>query len=519
MSDTTHSIIHSAKRFLSGTMLSRISGLLRDVAMAYAFGTQTAVAAFLVAFRLAHLLRRLFGEGALQSAFTPHFETLRLENPQRAASFFRDLNATLSVGLFFLIAAVMMILGLILYGVDLEAGNREIIFYTLLLMPSLLFICLFGLNASLLQCGKSYFIPGVAPAAFNIIWILGVWFLYQTSSEQAMPLLAGWVILACLAQWLMTIPGTWKMIRQAEQKATLFKFKLLSEDVVNLGKPLFLGILGVAATQINNACDALFARYAEPEGPAFLWYALRIQQLPLALFGVAISGALLPPLTRALKSGDLVKYRQFLSFAIERSIAFMLPITLLLLICGENCIGLIYGHGDFLEQSITGTTRCLWGYSLGLVPMTLVIVLAPAFFAKGQMRIPAVASLMAMGLNLVLNTWMIAGFGFGAASVAIATSISAWMNLFFLAWSLTEINEVVTLQAIQRIGKIVLATVTATALSIFMSALLHEQYFTSKFIYHLLQCMSAGLCFGAVFLMILPQSSQSHRETPEFNPE
>lgn len=212
--------------------------------------------------------------------------------------------------------------------------------------------------------------------------------------------------------------------------------RLFSKDVRRLIKPLLLGIVGVGAAQVNNALDALFARYADPEGPAFLWYAIRIQQLPLALFGIAISGALLPPLSRALKSNDMIKYRHFLSFALRRSVSLMVPITFGIFALGDLCVNLLYGRGDFGTESVIGTSECLWGYGFGLLPMTLVLVLAPAFYAQENYRIPTLASVLSMILNILLNVIMIAGLKTGASGVAWATSLSAWANYFILAFAL-----------------------------------------------------------------------------------
>ena len=145
--------------------------------------------------------------------------------------------------------------------------------------------------------------------------------------------------------------------------------------------------IGVGAAQINSACDAIFARLADNSGPAYLWYAIRLQQLPLALFGIAISGALLPPLTRAMKKGYF-RGELLFNVAIDRSMLLILPITGVLFIFGERCVDLLYGYGGFDIQSIQGTTFCLWGYTLGLVPMTLVLILAPVFYAKGNYRAP-----------------------------------------------------------------------------------------------------------------------------------
>lgn len=431
MTDSTASIIRSAKRFFSGTMLSRIAGMLRDMAMAFAFGTQESVAAFLVAFRFSHLLRRLLGEGALQSALIPQFEKIRQQDPQRAAAFFRSLTVSLSALLSVIVIATIVVLWGILLWVDLEPGNAEIVQLTLLMMPSLIFICLFGVNASLLQCEKSFFTPSVAPVAFNLFWILGTFCLWNFASETAMRWLTAFVNLACIAQWALTLPQVIACLKNLG--ASKFEsYKMFSQDVLALLKPLSLGVIGVGASQINNALDAVFARYAEAEGPAYLWYAIRLQQLPLALFGIAISGAMLPPLSRAMKSGNSVQYREFLDFALRRTMALMLPISAAIFVLGGSSINLIYGHGDFDQQATAGTTLCLWAYGAGLFPMAIVLILAPSFYAQNDYKTPTRASVVCIFLNILLNYIMVALLGLGAASVAVATSASAWVNMFML---------------------------------------------------------------------------------------
>lgn len=458
MEDSTHSIARSAKRFFSGTMLSRVTGLLRDVAMAFVFGTQEATAGFLVAFRFSHLLRRLLGEGAMQTAFIPHYEKLRKEDPQKAAFFFRDLAAGLTLLLVFLIALIMGTLGLTLHFFNLTEGNREIITLTLIMMPSLLFICLYGLNAALLQCDKSFFTSSAAPCAFNLVWIVGLFCLWNFSAEQAMPWLSGFIILACASQWFMTVPQTVKIL--SFLKVTWKNVNFFSKELRQLLKPLFLGIIGISAAQINNALDPLFARYADSEGPAFLWYAIRLQQLPLALFGVALSGALLPPLSRAVKSQDEVKYRHFLNYAFRKTIAFTLPITVGLFLMGDSCVQLIYGRGSFQTESIVGTTECLWGYGFGLIPMALILILGPSFYALDDYRTPTIGALAAVGLNVILNAWLIMGMHFGAASVAWATSLSAWANVVYLMLHVKKFT--ISTDFFFNSGKVLLATVAGS---------------------------------------------------------
>jgi len=464
MPDTTQSIVRSATRFFSGTMLSRITGMLRDMAMAYAFGTQSTVAALLVAFRFAHLFRRLFGEGALQTAFIPHFEELRKENPMRAGQFFCDLAISLTAFLTLLIVSIMMLLWILSSSIEFSPGNAEILWLTFLMMPSLLFICLFGINASLLQCEKSYFAPSAAPVAFNLIWIAGVFsVVFLSSSTAAMSWLAVFIIIACFAQWAITLPMTLNILKTYQCTDFWKHSKSFSKDVVQLIKPLMLGIVGVAASQINNALDAVFARWADAEGPAFLWYAIRLQQLPLALFGIALSGALLPPLARALKNNDTIKYRLFLNFALRSSIYLMLPITAALMIMGDSCINLIYGRGDFTSLSVVETTRSLWGYTLGLLPMALILILAPAFYAKGDYRTPSMAAAGSMVINIVLNSVLVGFLGLGAASVALATSFSAWFNFIWLGFILSKYQgSFSSPDLLSSISKITLATSIAS---------------------------------------------------------
>lgn len=438
MKDTIQTIRRSSRRFFSGTVISRISGMLRDMSMAFAFGTHPSIAGFMVAFRFAHLLRRLLGEGALQTAFIPEFETLRHENEKRAFAFFKLLGLALSLLLIALIGLSCAVVASFLWWGNLQPGNREILMLTLLMLPSLLFICLFGLNAAFLQCEKSYFIPSVAPVAFNGIWILFVFLLRGKSAGEAMEWLSFGVVVACLAQWLITLPQTWKKISSLSWLSIDFRTAL--NDLRRMGKPLFLGMVGVGASQINNAMDSLFALYADPEGPALLWYSIRIQQLPLALFGIAIAGAILPPLSRAIKGGRREEYHSFLQDGLTQTWTFMLPLTALIFVAGDQSVQFLYGRGDFGSSSVIQTTYCLWAYGLGLIPSALVLVLAPACYADKDYKKPALVSLGAMVLNLILNSLFIMFLGLGSISVAIATSLSAWVNFAILGRSISTFN-------------------------------------------------------------------------------
>lgn len=498
--DSTFSLYRAAKAFSGGTFLSRLSGMTRDVVMSFVFGTTPEVAAFLLAFRLAHLFRRIFGEGALHSAFIPLFEERRQQSTHDAYQFFLQTKGGLSLILTILILGIMSFLGLSLCFFSLNAGNQQITWLTLLMMPSLLFICLFGLNAAFLNCEKHFFISGVAPVFFNLVWIIAALCLHSLPSDRAMTYLSLSVIGGCFAQWFMTVPSMRGLFKKQSLGLSL---KQLFPNFLNLKiflRPLFFGIIGTAASQINNTLDVLFARYADAEGPAYLWYAIRLQQLPLALFGISLSGALLPPLTRAVRENQIQRFFELLRFSLEKALILMIPLSFALLALAPSGINLLYGRGHFTEHSAYETTLCLWGYGLGLVPMALVLLVAAVFYAQKNFHIPMFSSILSMGLNLILNTILVVFVKWGATSVAITTSVSAWVNLFYLIYALPKETIHHSLKPLLfPAAKLTAASLLALANTYFMSVSLTEGFllFSRSFF---VQC---GLFFGQVSCFLL----------------
>jgi putative peptidoglycan lipid II flippase len=411
--------------------------MLRDIILAFSFGTHESLAAFFVAFRLTHLMRRLFGEGALQSAFVPLFEELRAEDSGRSYRFFRDLSALWIVLLTLISGVGMALLWVLPQFFALPFGMAEVCWLMLVMMPSLLPVCLFGLNISFLQCQRRYFTSSVAPVFFNIVLIIAAWILRGQDPGASMLFVAGSVVVACFAQWLVSFIPVLSYGRQFLGASLLKSVQLFSADVKRLWKPLSLGLLGIGASQINNAIDAVFARISDAEGPAQLWFAIRFQQLPLALVGIALSSAILPPLSRAFQTQDSEKYLRFLGFGIRQVIALLTPCTMAFLVLGVSMINCIYGHGGFHSQSVIATAGCLHGYALALIPMGIILVLAPAWYAQKNYLVPLRGACISLVLNLVLNSLMVFGFGWKAMSVAIATSISSWVNAWYLYSRLT----------------------------------------------------------------------------------
>lgn len=406
--------------------------MLRELSMAYFFGTSAAVAAFLLAFRLSNLLRRLLGEGALLNGFIPFFEAKRKKDPKSGALFFRDLFWSLVV---FLIGVILVLEGVLvaaLYFFDFTYGTIQILKMMMCMLPGLVFICLFGLSTALLQCERNFFTPGVAPAAFNCVWISAIWMYRNRDPYEAMVALSVAVVIAFFFQWWMTTGGVRKYAMEFINLKEWMQARLFTREMKDMVVPLLLGVVGVAAVQINSAIDVIIARYASLEGPAYLSYAHRLQQLPLALFGIAIASALMPPLTRAIKHDDHKNYKSLLKFAFGRTFSLLFPGTIAIFILGGASVNLLYGRGVFGILSTINTTYCLWGYGVGLVPSAFVLLLAPAFYARRDYWTPTLASLIAVGMNLTFNIILVFGLGLGSTAIALGTSVAAYFNARFL---------------------------------------------------------------------------------------
>ncbi len=468
LADSSKVVTRSSLAFLSGTFISRFTGLGRDMSMAFCFGSHPAIAAFMVAFRFANLIRRLFGEGPLSSGFIPYFEGIRKESPVRGAQFFRDLFISLTVFLCFFIGVTEVALIALWKWGQFTVENREILYLSILMLPGIVFICLFGLSSGLLQCERKFFLTGLAPVAFNVVWIAAAWWFKDRAPSEAMAYLSGAVVIAFLMQWAMVAPHTVRFLRHFLSWKECVSAQLFSKEMRQVLKPFLLGVIGVSAVQINSALDAVFARAASLEGPAYLWYAIRLQQLPLALFGIALSAALLPSLSRMVKD-HLEEYNRLMNFAFRRSFSLIFPCTIGIFVLGASAVNLIYGRGDFSNEATYQTVICLFGYGIGLVPSVLLLLLAPSFYSKKNYATPMRGSLYAVILNALLSAFFVFSLEWGAFSIAVATSVSAWVNYLYLSYHSCSIwDKELTRSCVKTTG----ATLIAGAVTLMIGAMI-----------------------------------------------
>jgi len=176
----------------------------------------------------------------------------------------------------------------------------------------------------------------------------------------------------------------------------------------------------------------LMARFISSSGPALLSYAHRVQQLPIALFAIAISSALMPPLSRAIKNDQFDEYQNLIQYGLMRTYTFLFPATIAIFVLGLSSINLLFGRGEFTVDAVYGTTFCLWAYGVGMIPIAFILLLAPAYYARRDYRTPMTGSLIAVGFNIALNVIMIFFFRLGPIAIAFSTSATSFVNLLFL---------------------------------------------------------------------------------------
>ncbi len=497
MKDTTQAILRRAGVFFSGTALSRVTGMIRDILLAWAFGATSSLAAFMVAFRFAHLLRRILGEGAMQSAFIPQLVVANHQSEERAKKFFSNLSTILTYLLILIVVLGEVTFAALVHFDVFSPEGTEVCQLSMLMLPGLLFICLYGINASLLQCEGYYWLSSAAPLAFNAVWIVGILGLSGWAPYEAMPWLAGIVTIACFGQWMITVPKVRRLLGQGIVPS-LSNINFTSPDLRALGKALSLGLLGVSASQIASALDGIFAQYANSRGPAYLWYAIRIQQLPLSLLALALSGALLPALSRSIKKGDLAQGRNLLNYALRQNLLLVVPCMFGLLATGGTIVNMLFGRGDFTSVDTIATTTCLWAYALGLVPLTLVLLLAPGFYALGDYKTPTRGTVLTVTVNIALNYLAVAYLEWGPASVALMGSLCAWCNVCWLHVHLQRrLGTYVNRQIFWDVSRTLLASLIALGVTMFLPSTLPRDV-----VGQISACAMACGTFGIIWLLI-----------------
>jgi len=409
----------------AATAVSRVLGLVREVVVADQFGASGAYDAYLIAFFIPHMLRRLLAEGALSSAFIPLYAE-RLNANRRSADRFASVVVSAGLVVFPALTALGVLLAPVyvpLLADGFNAAQRELaVHLSRITFP---FIGLAGLAAivmGVLNSHGRFGLPALMPAFFNVAVILSV-LVWRGLGVDALAL---GVLLGGAAQLLLQLP----LLRGR----LTFGWRLDWRDdgLRRMLKLLLPAAIGLAVVQINLLVDNKLASHLPEGGISALQYAIRLFQLPMGLVAVAVSTAILPRLSVQAVSGLVKPLRQ----GVELCALILLPATVGLLLLGKPTIELLFEHGAFTPQATLRTANALQFYALGLLPYGLATVLTRAFYALKDGKTPVWLSGIAVGVNVALSLLLVGPMGVGG--LALATSIAGWAQFAATWWVLAR---------------------------------------------------------------------------------
>ena len=393
------------------TMLSRVTGLMREMLIAQYMGAGTVADAFFVAFRFPNLFRSLFAEGAFNAAFVPLFAgKLTAEGEAAAHGFAQQAMAVLGVA----------------PGFDDIPGKMELATeLSRICFPYLLFISLTSLQAGVLNSLGRFAAAAGTPILLNVVAMTGLWALtpYTPTAGHA---LAWGTFASGVAQfsWLVF------SVRKAGVRLKVVQPRLTPE-VRTLLKRIVPGAVGAGVYQLNLVINTMIASTVANGAVSYLNYADRVNQLPLGVVGIAIGTALLPLLSRQLKSGEHEAAIESQNRAMEFGLLLTLPAAAALMTISQPVIRVLFEHGSFGPAETAATASALVAFAAGLPAYVLVKVLTPAFFAREDTATPVKIAAASMGLNVALNFALV--HPLAHVGMALATALAAWFNVAALA--------------------------------------------------------------------------------------
>ncbi|MGD9738052.1 MAG: murein biosynthesis integral membrane protein MurJ [Bauldia sp.] len=416
------------------TASSRVLGFIRDMFLAAALGTGPVADAFLVAFRFPNLFRRLFAEGAFNSAFIPLFTRALTEGGDaEARRFGREALAALLTLLLIVTAIAEILMPVLMYvlapGFSADPEKFDLtVLLTRIAFPYLTLVSLVALFSGVLNSKGKFAVAAFAPTLLNVVFIAALAYVLLADlheTEDAGLILSIATVVGGLAQLAVVV---WAANRAGV--GLRLQLPRLTPGVRRLGRLAVPGILAGGVTQINIVVGTIIASLA-PGAVSYLYYADRVYQLPLGVVGVAIGVVLLPDLTRQLRSGrdDIASHTQ--NRSMEFALALTLPAAIALAVLAEPVIRVLFERGVFTSADTAATAAALTAFAVGLPGFVLIKVFQPAFFAREDTRTPMWFAAISVAVNiagsLILFPWL------QHVGIAVATSAAGWINAIMLA--------------------------------------------------------------------------------------
>ncbi len=479
-------MVKGFRQIASLTVVSRILGMLRDMAFAHFFGAGWLMTAWTMGFKIPNLARRLFGEGAASASFIPVYSEELHNDPKQA----QQLANTVVTVIFVLLAALVLIAeGLVwTYYIFFEnrTGPQLGLALCSIMLPYMLFVCTVAILAGILNVHRHFAMPAASPIVLNIFIIGSILItgsIFDIKAEQQVFFVAVAVLIAGMVQiaiQLLPLRRRGVYIRPAwALHSNAFK------RILVLMGPM---ILGLTVTQINTLADDVIALcFMTKEGyplsygaPSYLYYAQRLYQFPLGVLGISLATAIFPVMSADAARGDFDTLRQTISKGIRNAVFIALPATAGLFLVAKPLVSAVFEHGEFTADDTPIVAWTLSFYAIGLTGFFAQQIVTRVFYSMQNSKTPAQSALAAVFVNIVLNLTLI--WFMGTAGLALSTAICSYLQVFILVFVLRKkFSEPVLAGLAAAVAKTLAATVLmflfGVAIMKIMGSLPYDRWF------------------------------------------
>ncbi len=410
------------------TFVSRILGFARDIIAARIFGATAAVDAFYIAFKIPNFMRGLFAEGSFSTAFVPTLAHYKQTQSEREIQQFIA-HMTGVLGLILLIVSVVGVLGskglIALFAPGLDPYRFQLASEMLrITFPYLMLISLTALIGAILNCYGLFWVPAFTPALLNLC-LIATSFGMTRYFDVPVKAQAFGVLLAGLLQLGFQLPFL-KQLNLLRRP----RFKRRDPGVQQVLKLMLPALFGASVGQISLLLNTVFASFLVAGSVTWLYYSDRLAYFPLGIFGVALMTVLLPHLSRQYAAKTPEAFSSTVNWGLRCNLLIGIPASLTLLILSGPLIISLFHYGKFTLHDVLMTQRSVVAYAVGLQAFMLIKILAATFYAQQNIRTPVRLGIIALLVNVFLNALLI--FPFKHAGLALASSLSAWLNAVLL---------------------------------------------------------------------------------------
>lgn len=486
------------------TLLSRIFGFLRDILVARYLGAGGVSDAFLVAFKLPNFLRRLFAEGAFNAAFVPLFAGTLEEQGKAAANEVAEQIFSVLAWIVLLVVAfaeIFMPWIILAFAPGFNDDPQKFMLTVMLAricFPYILMIALITLLGGVLNSMHRFAAVAATPVLLNICLIAAMILLTPLMHTSAHALAVG-VMAAGIVQF------AWLVIACKKEGINLtLKWPKLTAPVRKLLRLAAPVALGAGVAQVNLLIDVILASMFSG-AVSWLYYADRLNELPIGVIGVAVGTALLPMLTKTIRAGDKKEAVDKLNHALLLAMAFALPAAVALAVITQPLILTIYEHGKFSDADTAAVMPALVAYAAGLPAFIMVKVFAPGFYAREDTKTPVKIAILCVAVNIIGNLILMQYYQH--VGLAMATSISAWLNAVLMGFVLLRREHFVpNYDVIVGVIKLMLGSVFMGVLLWLLVPMLDFTSFWSKIVSLAILIFAGLFSYGIVVLALLRQN-------------